>query len=97
MITTLATNRNAPKKKKKKTLVSTHFWTFVQLYVTAEVYDLLMHVAYWELSALSPTSSSPRRATPHTLLTFSAVVMSLSALIMYSSRPASLGKHNSAS
>jgi hypothetical protein len=85
MIATLATNRNAPKKK-------THWRGLTSgLYVTAEVYDLLMHVAYWELSARSPTSS-PCRAMPHTLLTFSAVVMSLSVVIIDSSRPASLVK-----
>jgi hypothetical protein len=88
MIATLATNRNAPQKKNTGEYSPLDFRA---TYVTAEVHDLLMHVAYWELSGRSPTSS-PCRAMPHTLLTFSAVVMSLSAVIIYSSRPASLVK-----
>ncbi len=81
--------QNAPKKKKNTGEYSP--LDFRAAYVTAEVYDLLMHVAYWEISAPSPTSS-PCRAMPHTLLTFSAVVTSLSAVIIYSSRRASLVK-----
>jgi hypothetical protein len=48
MIATLGTNRNAPKKK------NTGEYSLLDIraaYVSAEVYDLLMHVAYWELSA----------------------------------------------
>jgi hypothetical protein len=80
MVATLATNRNAPEKEKKTGEYSP--LDFRAAYDTAEVYDLLMHVAYWELSARSPTSS-PCRAMPHTLLTFSAVMMSLSAVTIY--------------
>jgi hypothetical protein len=68
MIATLATNRNAPPKKiKNKNTGEYSALDFRAAYVTAEVYDLLMHVAYWELSARSPTSS-PCRA--YVLCTF---------------------------
>ncbi len=77
--------------KKRKNTAEYSPLGFRAAYVTAEVYDLLMHVAYWELSGPSSTSSSCC-AMPHTLLTFSAVLMSLSAVIISSSGPASLVK-----
>jgi len=73
MIATLATNRNAPKKQKTKNTGEYSPLDFRATYVTEEVYDLLMYVAYWELSTRSPISSQCC-AMPHTLLTFSAQV-----------------------
>jgi hypothetical protein len=89
MIATLITNRNAPQKKKHTGEYSP--LDFRAAYVTTKVYDLLMHVALWELSAQSATSS-PCHAMPHTLLIFSVVVMLLFAVIIYSSRPTSVVK-----
>ncbi len=68
----------------------------MQLTFTAEVCIWFAHactVAYWELSAPSPTSS-PGRAMPLPLLTFFAVVMSLYAVPLECEvwvRPAQVG------
>jgi len=87
MVATLATHRNAGKKKKNTGEYSP--MDFRAAYVTAEVYDLLMHVPYWELSARSPTSS-PCSAMPHTLL----ACWHLSSVLLESEvwvRPAQVG------